>query len=273
MKKLIPLLTFVILMAIGCTNEKPAGYTVLGDYTPYEATPEKLIGKVEKVIEKNYWAIPDGETFKKGNPFTIKDRDSINWTNDFEVTFNDQGGLVSCNYIDENGKSILKWELSRENGLLTSARATKNDTARMNEKIKCNPAGEITEIAYYRPVADTLIATFMITCSEKKDTVTKQFYNYKGGKGGKIVYIYNDGGRFLRQETYDMDGAFTGSIEVKYNEKGKNSELEFYDKDKKLTAVNHFTYEYDQKGNWIKAVTKDDRGFVVIEERTYAYFE
>ena len=88
-----------------------------------------------------------------------------------------------------------------------------------------------------------------------------------------MIFLYNDGGQFLRRETCDKDGAFTGSIEVKYNDKGKVSELAFYDKDKKSAGVNHFTYEYDQKGNWTKAIVKDDRGFVVIEERSYAYFE
>ncbi len=176
MKKLIFLLILVTLIAVGCMNEKPVSYTILGDYTPYDAFPEKLIGKVEKIIEKNYWAIPDGETYKKGNLVTIKDRDSINWTNDFEVIFDATGGLVSCNYIDENGKTISKWELFRENGQLTSAVATENDTVRMNEKIKCNNEGEITEISYYRPVVQILIAIFKITTSEKKDTVTYQFY-------------------------------------------------------------------------------------------------
>jgi len=273
MKKLIFTLTLVILMAIGCMNNKPAEYTILGDYTPYDAIPEKLIGKVEKIVEKNYWTIPDGDIFKKSNSITIKDRDSINWTNDFEVIFDVTGGLLSCNYIDENDKSIRKWELLRENGLLTSAKATENDTVRMIQRIKCNTGGEFTEIGYYRPVADTLVGKFIITNSEEKDTVTYQYYNYEGGIGGKMIFLYNDGGQFLRRETYNKDGAYTGSIEVKYNDKGKMSELAFYDKDKKSTGVNHFTYEYDQKGNWTKAVVKDDKGFVVIEERTYTYFE
>ena len=260
-------------MAIGCMNNKPAAYTILGDYTPYNAFPEKLNGKVEKVIEKNYWTIPDGETFKKGNRITIKDRDSIGWTNDFEVIYDVTGGLVSYIGIDENDKTISKWELLRENGLLTSAKATENDTVRMNQKIKCNTGGEVAEIGYYRPVVDTLVGTFIITSSEKKDTVTYQFVNFKGKKGGKNINLYNGEGQFLRRETYDMDGTFTGSVEVKYNDKGKLSELSFYDKDRKSAGVNHFTYEYDQKGNWTKAIAKDDRGFVVIEERTYTYFD
>jgi hypothetical protein len=60
---------------------------------------------------------------------------------------------------------------------------------------------------------------------------------------------------------------------VKYNEKSKVSELIFKDKDNKITASNYFTYEYDEKGNWIKAVVKDDKNHVVIEERSYTYFE
>ena len=53
MKKIIFLLVLVILMAIGCKNEKPSEFTMLPDYTT-SMYPEKLVGRVEKMTEKNY---------------------------------------------------------------------------------------------------------------------------------------------------------------------------------------------------------------------------
>jgi hypothetical protein len=47
----------------------------------------------------------------------------------------------------------------------------------------------------------------------------------------------------------------------------------YYDKDKKVSACSHYTYEYDNIGNWIKAIVKDENGRVIFEERVYSYFE
>ncbi|HBZ21364.1 MAG TPA: hypothetical protein DEO60_09555 [Bacteroidales bacterium] len=273
MRKLLFLLMAFIFVATGCKNNNPASYTKLGDYTPYGSYPEKLIGKVEKVVEKNYWAIPEGSTFKKGNPITIKDRDSLNWTNDFEALFDNNGTLLSCNLIDENGNSVTKWEMGKENNALASAKRISRDTLRVYHKLKCNADGEIVELSAYRPVADTLLARYTYYIASGKDTVISQYYDYKNVPGMKGIYLYNDNGQFIRGESIMPSSGFDGAAEVKYNEKGKMSELKFYDKDKKVTDSNYFTYEYDQKGNWTKAVVKDDRGNVVIEERTYTYFE
>jgi hypothetical protein len=49
--------------------------------------------------------------------------------------------------------------------------------------------------------------------------------------------------------------------------------LIFRDKDKKVTAGNYFTYEYYEKGNWVKAIVKDNKNHVVPDERNYTYFE
>jgi hypothetical protein len=273
MKKLLFLLLATVLIMTGCTSKKPAKFTVLGDYTPYNAFPENFIGKVEKVIEKNYWAIPDGDTFKKGNLITIKDRDSLNWSNDFEATFDIAGDIVSCNYLNENNQSIYKWELMKENNILTSAKVILKDTVRISQKLKCNADGKIIEISTYRSIVDTLISSSNIKYSEKGDTITRQFFNYKGAPTAKQIYLYNDEGQFLRRESYNEEGTFNGANDVEYNDKGKISRLTFYYKDKKVFLDGHYTYDYDQKGNWTKAIAKDNKGNVVIEERTYTYFE
>jgi hypothetical protein len=139
--------------------------------------------------------------------------------------------------------------------------------------LKCNDKGEFLEVSQYRGKVDTL----MFSCSRKinmaGDTVVYQFFNNKNAPSIKSVYIYNKEGQFIRYEKYDKDGSFLNANDVKYNEKGKVSELKFYDKERKVTAENYFTYEYDKIGNWIKAIVKDNKGIVVIEEREYQYFD
>lgn len=270
MKKLVPLFLALLFTAVCCKNEKPAGETLLGDGTPYYQYPEKLIGNVNKVIEKNYWAIPEGDSYVKGKSLTKEDRDSLGgWTNDYEATFDSAGDLVSCNYLDENGKTISEYKISRESNSEIIGRNTYKDTVRYYDKFKLDENGKRTGFERYQPKADTLLGTFEI----KTNTMEYNMVTTKGVSLYKIILFFNDLNQFTHSEYYGKDGIFRLSYEAKYNDKGTVSELTILDKDKKVSAVNYCTYEYDNKGNWIKAIIKDAKGIVVIEERTYTYFE
>jgi len=73
---------------------------------------------------------------------------------------------------------------------------------------------------------------------------------------------------------YDEKGNFAGAVGVKYNDKGKLSSLTAFDKDKNIYSVDEMTYEYDTKGNWVKAIVTDsESGKVIYVERTYSYFD
>jgi hypothetical protein len=273
MKKLVLFLIAVVFSVAGCKNNKPVESTILGVYTPYQMSMEKLNGKVEKVIETNYWAIPDGESYKKGEKMTRKQLDSLNYTSDFEATFDDAGDLVSCVMIDENKKTINKWELVKENNVLSKATYTYKDTIRSYHMLKCNTKGEIIEVNVFRPVVDTLTSSWIITKSPDGDKVTYEVLNYKGKHSYENILLYNKANQFLGYQAYNKEGKYNGGSEIKYNDQGKISGLIFYDKDKKATAENSFIYEYDSRGNWIKSVCKDTKGFAVIGERTYKYFD
>ena len=65
MKKILFLLLVIVFAVTSCKNDK-VEYTLLGDGTPYFQYPEKLIGNVKNVTEKNYLALPSGDTYKKG---------------------------------------------------------------------------------------------------------------------------------------------------------------------------------------------------------------
>ena len=273
MKKFIFLLICIVFAEIGCKNNKPVKTTLLEDYTPYGQYPERIIGKVEKVVEKNYWGVAEGESFIKGNPLTVKARDTISWTNDFEAAFDNSGDLVSCSTMDENGKTISKWVLAKSNGILTSAEYTFNDSLRFYQKLKCNETGDIIEEVQFRPLVDTLIETWKIIRDSTNVMIEYQKIDYKGNLSRRYPVKYDMESRFTGLETYNEIGELLSFNRITYNDKGIMAELIFYDKDKKVSNANYFTYEYDQRGNWIKAIVKDDKGNVVIEERKYTYFE
>lgn len=257
----------------GCKNKKQVVFTVLGVFTPYQMNMEKLNGKVEKVIETNYWTVPDTESFKKGDKMTKKVLDSLNYTGDFEATFDEAGDLVSCAIMDENKKIDNKWELTKENNILVRANYTYNDTLRRYQKLKCDKNGDIIEYASFKAVVDTLLERWVVERNTRGDTVIYKVINYKGELIFKALFLYNDLEQFIGYQGYDKDGNYSGGNESKYDDLGKVSELIFYNKDKKPTSENNFINEYDSKGNWVKQICKDKKGFAIIGERVYKYFE
>ena len=273
MKKLVYLFLVIVFVAAGCKNKQQSDFTIIGEFTPYQSNMEKLTGKVEKVTETNYWAVPDGESFKKGAKITKKQLDSLMYTSDFEVTYDIAGNLLSCSAIDENKKIVNKWELTRENNILIRADFTSKDTLRSYQKLTCDKNGDIIESVSYKAVVDTLLERMVAERSTKGDTVIYKVFNYKGEQISKYILFYNDLKQFLGYQGYDKDGNYSGGDESKYDDQGKLSQLIFYNKDKIPSSENSFVNEYDSKGNWVNQICKDKKGFAIIGERVYKYFE
>lgn len=274
MKKLIFPLTLVILIAIGCKNEKPAEFTVLGDFTLYQVIPEKMNGKVEKVIEKNYWAIPDGESYKKGDPMTKAERDSLGWDNDFEAVYDKAGDLVYNITMDKNGKTLSKYEIIKENNFIVKGKYYENDTLRYYDKFRVDEKGKMTELTRFSALADTVMRTWNKKVNSKGDTIVYQWTTFNGKPGNMFTLIFNDLGQNIRTVGDNKEWNFPWVDELKYNDKGKRSEISMFGgKDKHLMFSSKCTYEYDENGNWIKLTSKDNTNKVVILERTYTYFE
>ncbi len=274
MKIFFILFIAVVFMITGCKNNKQAEYTILGDYTPYGGFIEKMNGKVEKVTEKIYWTVAEGDTFKKGDPVTIHERDSLKWYYDHESVFDSVGNLLLCNYIDENNKAIGTWQFFKENNMLVSAKWTWQDTIRENQKLKCDEKGRIVDVIAYSASADTILYTYTVNYNKSGDTVLYLGADSKGLPDLRVLNLYNEKGQFLSFEVYNKNDSLQNSNKVTFNEKGKISGITFYDKNKNASEVVNRNYpEYDAKGNWVKAITKDDKGHTLVSERTYTYFQ
>lgn len=273
MKKLIIPLAIAALAVLSCTTEKPAGTTILGDGTPYSNSPEILIGKVKTLVEKNYWAIPDGNSFKKGKPLTLAEHDSLGWTDDFEAVYDENGVIIVCTGLDETGKSTWKNENIIENKLVAKRNLIRKDTLWLYNQFKYDNNGFLISASRFRAGVDTLLFSVNVKTNSIGYPTEFLLINQKGEQAERYVYTYDEQNRFIKFEAYDKDGQINFIYEVKYNDKSKVSELKIKDKDNKVTDSNYFTYEYDAKGNWVKAVVKDDQNHVVIEERSYTYFE
>ena len=273
MKKLIFLLALIVFAIASCKEKKPASFTRLGDFTPYQTYMEKLNGKVESVAEKGYWAIPEGDTFVKGARITRKELDSIGYTYEYKAVFDIDGDLVYCTTNDENGNVIDTWSFSKENNMLAGAEYTSKDTVRYKIRFTCDESGNPVLYEGFDALADTLIQKIEVKGSDINDTMIVQYFNFKGEPGLKSLRVYNEPGLLTDSWNVRKDGTPGSSYMLVYNDRGFNSEATFFDKDKNVAAKTYSTYEYDEKGNWIKVICKNDKGFTIICERVYTYFE
>jgi hypothetical protein len=274
MKKQFLLLTITAVLIFSCTTEKPARTTILGEGTPYSNYPEIMNGKVKTVVEKNYWAIPDGDSYKKGNHLTKADRDSIGgWTDDFEAVYDENGVIVACTALDEMGNITWKNESVIENKKLSGINFIRRDTLRIYDQFKYGENGFLISGKRFRAGVDTLMVSVNIKTNMAGYPTEFQLFNPKCLPIEKYTQAYDEQNRFTKFEVFDKDGIINYVHEVKYNDKNKVSELILKDKDNNITSSNYFTYEYDEKGNWVKAIAKDDKNHVVIEERSYTYFD
>jgi hypothetical protein len=265
-------LALMILIVMSCNNDKTSVFTLIPEYA-ISMYPERLAGKVERIIEKSYWANLDGKKYKKGNPITEKELDSLGWTSNYEVVFDKAGLLVTCSGIDETGKTIWVNEFLKENNVYTGRRVVENDSLSVYVKLKCDKNGRIIEMETYRAPVDTLIVTLKRLISAKGDTVESHWINNKGELLSKSIELWDDLGRHRQTTGYDKDGNFQYAMEAIYNDKGKPSNITWYDKEKNINGLEEFTYEYDEKGNEVLVYYKDKMNHFSIKERTYTYFE
>lgn len=125
----------------------------------------------------------------------------------------------------------------------------------------------------YDALADTLVGIVEMEGGCIDDTIQVQYFNYRGEPGSKDLLIFNDRGLMTHAEQFGKDSVPGISYSFVYNAEGFQAEATFLDKDKKVKAKTTSGYEYDEKGNWFRATFRNDKGFAIICERVYTYFE
>jgi len=274
MKRLIIFLALVLFAASGCQEKKNTDYTRVGDFTPFLNFQEKLNGKVESVTEKSYWAIPEGDTYVKGAKVTKLELDSVGWTYDFKARYNEGGELISCITTDENDGIITQWEFKTAEGLTSRGEYSIRDTIRRYAIITGGGDGLSKLFEIFDSATDTLIQKAERTGKYLSDTLRIKYFNSMGEFIFTDLLAFDDRGLMPYAVRIRADGTFMGGIMIKFNENGFMSETSFLDGEKKITGTNQFSYEYDNRGNWIKATCKDPAsGTTMVSERSYKYYE
>jgi len=274
MKRLIYLVVLVLIAAAGCKKKQTDAYTRLGDFTPVSTFQEKLNGKVESVVEKSYWAIPDGDSYILGARLTRHEIDSMKISNDYRAEFDAGGNLVSCTTIDENDDVITRWDMIKVSELITRAELRSGDTLKSYVIINLQDDGLTTLYESFDALTDTLRQRFDQTGTDISDTIRVRGFSPGGELQGSAEYVYNDLGLLTSTDGYGPDGTLEGRMEIEYSETGFMSKVNFTDAEGKIKSLYTLTIEQVDRGNWVRAIFRDhEYDLVFITERVYTYFE
>jgi hypothetical protein len=274
MKKEIALCIVIVFISFGCKTNQKTEYTILGEYTPIgNWLIEKLNGKVEKLTEKYYWGVAEGENVRKGNMITSKEADSVGFGYICELNFDAEGNLVSNKNYSENYEYIGGWQFFQKNNRPDSVQRIWKDTIRSYDRLEYNGQGLLIKVSGYNANTDTLMYTWTKTISKNGDSTEYLVCNNKGDLTWRLLHLFDKQGVFIGFESYGPDGTMRGSNKIIYNDNGNASEVTFFDGSRKPTNVMKRVYEYDSKGNWIKLTATNDKGGMNVHERTITYFE
>jgi hypothetical protein len=273
MKNLIPMLFVVMILATGCPQPEPEIHQVeIGLFTPYNFFPETLNGKVKTVIERNFLGVEQDGKIIKGERLTVAARDTIGWTNDFSLTYDEDGNLIESALIDENDEVIDSNQLTVEEGKIVKSVYTKNDTVRNYALLSYDEAGHLVKVEQFRMPADTLAWSAQLLSDDQGNFLEWRFMDYKGDPTTKYIFTVNQDGRRTGYTFYNKEGEKAFEQQYTYNDMGYMSRQVLIDKEGK-EYVSEYEYEYDEMNNWIKTIGKTSYGPTVVEERTITYFE
>jgi hypothetical protein len=269
MKKLIVFL-IVAFLFMQCSDNKPDETTVVGLFTPYQLFPEVVHKKVKEIKEMNFWPIEKDGKIETGQRITDDARDTLNWTPDFMVQFDESGLAVKVNHISENDEPYESWIIKNEaNFPVNASFFVKDSIAGKQEITKINDTSYRWKII--NPQTDTLRSSAVLELNENRNYKTLQFYNFKGEPTSKYEWMYNSFGQ-MTGYTISRNDTVRGGMNFTHNPAGFCETQEVYSKITGETEKNRYEYEYDEAGNWVKSIAYIGEKPHIVCIRKYTYY-
>ena len=269
------ILLSVLCMAalFGCTTEKACDVvTEVGWFTPYTLSPDFITGQAQSVALKTFWVTEQDGEYIQGAPITIKERDSIGWTDDFVAYFDSLGLVTKAKYLDDDGEVYGYWKVHSEDGKYMKAKWIKGDSAKVIFKYSYDDMGHIAKMERYRAYADTLINSADLKTNEQGLWISAQWSNYMGEAGNSMSMEYNEDGRVIARDTKDAEGNVRVWSKHTYDEDGLEIAFEGMDWDSTMYDIKMKYLEFDEKGNWLKVVVYENGELVGMDVRTIEFY-
>jgi len=263
------ILLLVLLALYGCKRNFRE-VTEIGLFTPYFFNPEELNGQVRTLTERYYLAVPADSDFVRGPRITLAMRDSIKWSNDFIIHFNEAGLITSTSFIDENDSIISTWDMEIADKRIVSA--TWSDHGGPNTLIRLlyDRKGELEELGQYRAGTDTLNQTVRFNRDEKGRVTRWDYLTNTGDTTMSYVFNLSGEGRRMGYRQLNRRKRVLNSTEFVYDNRGFTTEqITFNSAGIPYTFTYRFTL--DERGNWIRALASSDK-WTVLQEREMVYY-
>lgn len=272
MRNLPILFALIVGIIAGCARTEPVRTTSLSYLTPYGNYPEHLNGQVKSVKELSFWAIENNGRYIKGEPVTRKERDSIKWTSDFTAYYNPDGVLTRSDFVSYNGE-IRSWVTELENGLMKKATWITGDTSRVYFELTYDGNNHMLSAKRFRSNVDTLLNSYSYFTDEKGNIVEARVYNPDGKLMSTYKFKLND--KYLTEGlmTYSDKDSLVSSSKILYNDRGFYTRAEYLNGAGEVRRTDDLDYtEYDEKGNWLRAIVSREGKVTFITERIYEYY-
>lgn len=271
--KRILLPVFCLAVLFGCTTEKTVEpVTEIGWFTPYTLAPDFITGQVKNLALTSFFVTEEEGEYVQGAHMTLKDRDSIGWSDDFIAYFDSMGLVTHSESLDDDGQVYGSWKVHSEDGKYMKAKWIKGDTARTYYKYSYDEMGNIVKGEFYRAGVDTLISYCDFTVDENGRWITAQWFTSTGEKDDLMSMEYNEDGRVIARDTKNPEGDTLTWWKYTLDENGLETGMEGMGRDSTMYTYEMKYLEFDEKGNWLKMVAYENGELVGMDVRTIEYY-
>ena len=273
MKNLVTFLLMLAFIAVGCQQPEPEIHTVdVGFFTPYALYPETLNGKIKQLTERNYLAVEKDGNVIKDERLNKESRDSLSWTRDFRLSYNEDGMMTKLEYLDENDKTTSMDEITLKDKNIISGNYTHLDTLRHIFRVSYDEDGRISNYEMFQLPQDSLSWFAKIFYDDNGNHKEWVMFNAQGDQTGKFVFSINPEGRRSGYKFFNKEDSLSFEQQFTYNEQGVLQKQVLINK-KREKSISEYEYKYDDHGNWIRGEAKSSDGKRIITERDIVYYQ
>lgn len=215
----------------------------------------------------------------------------------FYLTFNENGNEIEKIYYNSDGTVDDKWitKYDEEGNEIENNNFTSDGSLLFKLIHKFDNKGNRIESNTYNSDG-SINSNSTHKYDEKENYIESISHISDGYSAKKETYSYDDKGNVIEKNGYEADGSIRFKFLFHYDDKGNkiedsyitsdyttNSTFKFDNKgnvieelesiNKSESIKNKYTYEYDEKDNWIKKVVYKNLTPTVMLERDIVYYE
>ena len=250
-------------------------------------------GKVLHLTIRHYYAEKDDD----GN--IVKGEPNYEGEVDQTITFNEDGYITQGYFYGQADTLDSRMERDYEDGLCIAETRYDSKDNIMSEwvwlyddnnnnveriqiledgalfpawKLFYNEKNQLIARMSYRNPESAFFDSLYWVLDNKGRQIEEYSYGLYGYYGKNLVEYEGNNDQPSKAYMYDGDDQLTNILEMEYNKNNFISKISNYNADTVLVASVSWQFEYDEKGNWVKAIMFYNDEPETYEERTIVYY-